>query len=193
MPSDEQTPDELMWEVVGQTEPVDYKVFSLYHHQAVHPRTKQAHKYVVIDCPSWINVIALTKEQKVVMIRQFRHGTKSVTLEIPGGMVDPGEAPLVAAKRELQEETGYIADEWIELGVVEPNPAIQTNRCWTFLALDVHQSSETSFDPGEVIATELRELPSVPGLIASGEITHSLVVAAFFHFLARAGGWAWNE
>lgn len=182
-------PEELQWTVTRRLPRTDYKVFSIYHNETIHPRTHKRQNYVVIDCPHWVNVIALTPQDEVVMIRQFRHGTGEITLEIPGGMIDAGEPPLEAAKRELQEETGFIAKEWVELGMVEPNPALQTNQCWTFLALDASPDGETNFDPGEVIQTELLPLSGVQSLIERREITHSLVVAAFYHLLVRAGGW----
>jgi 8-oxo-dGTP pyrophosphatase MutT (NUDIX family) len=151
--------------------------------------TKNLHDVVVVDTPHWVNVVALTSEDQVVLVRQFRHGRESVTLEIPGGMVDVGESPLLAGQRELREETGYCSQHWIELGVVEPNPAFQTNLCWTYLALDVQRDSEIALDPGEVIEIELVSLSQIPQLISVGEIRHSLVVCGFFHLLQLAGGW----
>ncbi len=92
-----------------------------------------------------MNVIALTDREDVVLIRQYRHGIGEVTLEIPGGLMDADE-PLAAAKRELLEETGYRAEEWIDLGYVHPNPAIQNNRCYTFLALGAKLAGAQSLD-----------------------------------------------
>lgn len=184
---------ELAWTITEKEQPTDHRVFSIYHQKATHPSVEKEQKFVVIDCPSWINVIALTPEKEVVLIRQFRHGTSTVTLEIPGGMVDAGEEPLLAAQRELEEETGYRASRWIEIGTTEPNPALQNNVCWTYLALDATYSSQTQFDSGEVIQTELQPLSSIPSLIASGEITHALVVVAFYHLLAhenRINAWS---
>ncbi|MEL6180922.1 MAG: NUDIX hydrolase, partial [Myxococcota bacterium] len=90
-------------------------------------------RFVYLDSPDWINVIAITPEGALVFVEQFRHGTRETTLEIPGGMVDPGEDFATAGARELLEETGYTGDTPVLIGVVTPNPAIQSNRCGTVL------------------------------------------------------------
>ena len=86
---------------------------------------------MVLDCPDWVNIIPLTDDGQVVLIRQFRHGTQSVTLEVPGGVVEADESPEAAAVRELAEETGYVPERVKSLGFVSPNPAIQGNRSYT--------------------------------------------------------------
>lgn len=131
-----------------------------------------------------MNVIALTDRHQVVLVRQFRAGTRSVTLEIPGGGVETHDgSALVAARRELREETGCVARSWKRLGVVRPNPAFQVNRCTTYLARGCRLVGELMPDAGEDLVVELVPLPRIPGLIRSGRITHSLVIAAF-HFLS---------
>jgi 8-oxo-dGTP pyrophosphatase MutT (NUDIX family) len=150
------------------------------------PRTSLPHPFYVLDCPDWVNVIALTDRNEVVLVRQFRAGTRSVTLEIPGGGVEPHDrTPLLAARRELREETGHSARRWKRLGVVQPNPAILTNRCTTYLAGGCRPVGEIMPDAGEDLAVELVPLTRIPSLIRRGEITHSLVIAAF-HFLSLA-------
>ncbi len=179
----------LQWERVGEKPHSSFRIFDVITRKHRHPETHGVHDFVVLDCPDWVNVIVLTPENKVVLVRQFRYGTETVTLEIPGGMVDPGEEALEAGKREVREETGYVAERWIELGVVEPNPAFQTNRCWTFLALDAHMAGAIGHDSTEVIDVELVPLEAIPGMIAQGEIQHSLVIAGFFHLINYTGGW----
>lgn len=179
----------LEWERVSEQADKSYRILDMYTRQLRHPEHGAVRDFVVMKAPDWVNVIALTPENDVVLIRQFRYGVESVTLEIPGGMVDPGENALEAGKRELREETGYVADTWLELGVVEPNPAIQDNRCWTYLALDARFEGEIQHDSNEVIAMSNEPLDKIGSLIAEGEIQHALVVAAFFHLLNRAGGW----
>ncbi|MCB9548222.1 MAG: NUDIX hydrolase [Myxococcales bacterium] len=181
--------DDLSWAPIDDDAPVDFRVFTVTRRRAAHPRTGQVRTFSIIDAPDWVNVIALTATDDVVLVRQFRHGTADLTLEIPGGMVDPGEAPLAAAQRELAEETGYRASAWMALGVVEPNPAIQSNRCHTFLALDAAPVEAQTLDPGEIIRIESAPLASIAGLVEAGEIRHALVIAGFFHLLRRAGGW----
>ena len=177
------------WPTVAREPGQDFKVFTVARHQARSPRTGQVRTFSVIDCPAWVNVIALTPDDQVLLVRQFRHGTQAVTLEIPGGMVDPGEAPQAAAARELREETGHVARRWVSLGAVAPNPAIQTNRCHTFLALDAEPVGGLIQDPGEDLVVTQRPLAELPGLFADGTIDHALVVAAFFHLLRVSRGW----
>jgi 8-oxo-dGTP pyrophosphatase MutT (NUDIX family) len=135
--------------------------------------------YWVLDVPDWINVIALTDDDHVVLVRQHRFGIDEVTLEIPGGMCDPGEPPADAARRELLEETGFAAGSWTELGWVHPNPPIQNNRCTTFLAREIVRRAAPRPDPDERIETVLVPLDDVPRLVADRHITHALVIAAF--------------
>ncbi len=130
--------------------------------------------------------MALTVEGKAVLVRQFRHGTGETTLEIPGGAVDPSDrSPLAAAKRELREETGYVARRWSRLGVVDPNPAIQTNHCWTFLAEGARLAGDADPDPGEELEVVLVPVRGLASLARRGVIRHSLVIAAFFWLLTR--------
>ena len=117
----------------------------------------------------------------MVLVEQYRHGTDSMTLEIPGGAVDPGESPATTGQRELEEETGYRPSELIEIGCVEPNPAFLSNRCWTYLAVGCRADGEMSLDPSEEIEVSLAPLHDFGRLIDRGDITHSLVIAAHDH------------
>lgn len=146
----------------------------------------EARAFWVIDVPDWINVIALAADRQVLMVRQYRFGIEDFTLEIPGGMCDPGESPLAAARRELLEETGYEAERWSSLGWVHPNPPIQNNRCHTFLAHDARRAADPCPDPDERLEQRRVPLDDVPRLIAEGRITHALVLAAFT--LLRSAG-----
>ncbi len=150
--------------------------------------SEPAHEFVLLGSPDWVNVVPVTAEGQVVLIRQWRHGTGETTLEIPGGLIDPGESPLMAGARELAEETGYEARRLELLGWVHPNPALLNNRCYTCLALDCRAVGPPRLEETEDIQVELRPLQEVPGLISAGEITHSLVVAAFARFWLSRGG-----
>lgn len=181
--------DDLTWRLIDAEPPSDYQVFRVRRHRAAHPRTGEAHTFSVIRSVPFINVLALTPEDHVVLVRQFRHGVQRVCVELPGGLVDPGEDPLEAARRELREETGFEAAHWERLGVVDANPAIQDNQCTLFLALDARRVTTQDLDPGEVIRVETTPLADIPARIAAGDITHTLVTTAFFFLLDRAGGW----
>lgn len=167
------------WRRIGSESVHDCRIFDLQRWRFDPGDGGVARAFYVFDAPHWINVIALTAARDVLLIRQYRFGTQDYTLEIPGGMCDPGEAPLDTARRELLEETGCEAGEIVELGWVHPNPAIQNNRCYTFLARDARRVAVPTPDANEEFEQLEVPLGEVPGLIASRRITHALVVAAF--------------
>jgi 8-oxo-dGTP pyrophosphatase MutT (NUDIX family) len=140
---------------------------------------------LVLAAPDWVNVIPLLPDGRVVMVRQWRFGIAEPTLEIPGGVVDPGETPAVAAARELGEETGYRAASLRALGEVTPNPAILANRCATFLATGLELVGAPQDGIDEELTVELVPLEDVPGRVRGGEIHHALVVAAFYLLAAE--------
>lgn len=168
------------WDIVSSERRDSLRIFGLRVDRAVSPRTGAAHDFYVLESNSWVNVIPITPEREVVLIRQYRHGTREVTLEIPGGIVEPGDSPQEAARRELREETGYEAGEMVGLGFVHPNPAFLDNRCYTFLAQDARRGGLQTQDDKEDIQVLLKPLAEIPRLIREGGITHSLVVAAFY-------------
>ncbi|MFP3927407.1 MAG: NUDIX hydrolase [Desulfobacteraceae bacterium] len=170
------------WEILRSTLDRSYRIFSLRTDRARSPRTGEAHDFFVLESTDWVNVIPLTEDHRVVLIRQYRHGIRDATLEIPGGIIEAGDSPEDAARREMEEETGYKEREMVDLGYVFPNPAILNNRCYTYLALDVSEAGEQQQDEKEDIEVVVRPLSEVPGLIRSGEIRHALVLAAFYRF-----------
>lgn len=144
--------------------------------------------FTVLDFGDWVNIIPVTHAGDVVMIRQYRVGVRRETLEIPGGLISDGDMdPAEAAVREMIEETGYSSDDVIHIGSVEPNPAIQNNRCHTYLARNAVPTSGQKLDPTEAIKIELVEKSRVYEMISQGRITHSLVVAAFAYLLIHEG------
>jgi ADP-ribose pyrophosphatase len=171
------------WEKLNSEEIANYRIFKMRRDVRRSPRTGAEHSFFVLQSPDWVNVVALTPENQVVMIHQFRHGTERVTLEIPGGMVDPHENdPAETARRELLEETGYAAEQVIHIGTVHPNPAFLDNTCYTYLALNARWQQEPQFDGAEDIAVELVPIEAIAGMVGNGRITHALVVAAFYHY-----------
>jgi ADP-ribose pyrophosphatase len=161
----------------------DYRVFSVREERKVSPRTGQEHDFFIIDSSSWVNVVALTPESQMVLIEQYRHGSNTVELEIPGGIIDPADtSPEAAGSRELVEETGYEGEPAVLVGHVFPNPAIMNNHCYTVLVRNCRLVKPVRLDAGEDLAAKLVPLEQVPGLVASGQIRHSLVVAALYQF-----------
>ena len=159
------------------------RIFSLKKNLSRSPRTQKSHDFFVLESGDWVNIIPITPSGDVVLIRQYRHGVENFTLEIPGGMVDDKDTtPAHAARREMQEETGYDSNEIFPLGSIHPNPAIQNNRCHSFLASNVEKIFDPSFDSTEETEVFLVPAGSLGDLVARGQITHSLVVVAFYWY-----------
>ncbi len=171
------------WKKVGSKIVGDYRIFKLRSDICVSPRTGQEHDFFVLDSVNWVNVIAMTPDRQLVMVEQYRHGSNTVELEIPGGMMDAGDADAVeAAARELREETGYEGENARVLGRVQSNPAIMTNLTYTVLIENCHLKHPTQLDHAEDLATRLVPATEIPRLVADQKIGHSLVVAALYHF-----------
>ncbi len=172
------------WERLASDIAYACRIFSIRRDRAHFSRDGAEHEFHVIQSTDWVNIIPITTAGDVVLVRQFRHGIRECTLEIPGGMIDAEDAtPLVAARREMIEESGYDSECVEPLGSIRPNPAIQNNTCHSFVARDVERRHVPSFDSTEETEVVLVPLVRIPDLIRSGEITHALVVVAF-HWLA---------
>jgi ADP-ribose pyrophosphatase len=168
------------WHVKSTKQVADCKVFTVREDTSVCDENGREHPFFVIESPEWVNIIPVTKDNEIVLIEQYRHGIDEVTLEIPGGLVDDGEDPEAGAMREMAEETGYVPRKTILIGKSRPNPAIQNNWNYHYLALDCELKEKVKFDENESIAVRLVPLQEIPGLIGEGKITHSLVIAAFY-------------
>lgn len=170
------------WVRLGLEKVYRTRVFDLLRQRSRSPRTGKEHDFFVLEACDWVNIVPLTAGGDVVLIRQYRHGVEDFTLEIPGGMVDEGESPRAAAGREMLEETGYGSEDVVPLGSIHPNPAIQGNRCHTFLARGSEQRTTPQFEGTEETEVVLEPLTRIPHLIRTGKISHALVVVAF-HWL----------
>jgi 8-oxo-dGTP pyrophosphatase MutT (NUDIX family) len=150
-----------------------------------HPVRGTAREFVVIDAPDWVNVVAVTSDHQLVLVRQFRFGIDAFSWEIPGGVIERGEDPLAAGLRELQEETGFVGKTARLLGSVNPNPAIMNNRCHLVLVEDAVRAVDQAWDPDEEI--EVRTLPvdDAYAWAHDGRISHSLVLNALLLFAPR--------
>jgi ADP-ribose pyrophosphatase len=173
----------LKWEILETILIADCKIFTVHCKYSKRPEKNEVHGFYCINPSNWVNVIPVTDDGQVVLIEQYRPGLEEVTLEIPGGVIDATDASsLIAAERELLEETGYRAKEIVFLGRNHPNPAIQNNYCDTYLAKNAKRICDPPFDGTEEIETHMVPLTDVPRLIKGGKITHALVIVAF-HFL----------
>lgn len=176
------------WPVVSSRTLANYRIFQLRTDLKLNPRTGGQHDFYVIECANWVNVVPVTRDGQVVMIEQFRHGSGTVELEIPGGIMDPHETdPAAAGVRELREETGYEGTSARLIGSIFPNPAIQSNVCHTLLVEECELKHGTEFDHSEDIAVRLVPVAEIRNLIATGKIRHALVVVALTHFLLQRG------
>lgn len=173
------------WPIKSSEQKLDCRIFKVRKDVVINPRNGSPHDMYVLEQPDWVNVIPLTPEEQVVLVQQWRHGTRSAHLETPGGLMDPNETPTECARRELIEETGYEAGEILNLGTVHPNPAFQSNLQHYVLATNCRKVADLKLDHAEDIAVRLVPLSDIPRMIESGEITHGIVIGGLYSLLLR--------
>ena len=166
------------WQKISSEAGPDLMIFQARYDWLENPRNQKKLKRVVLDTPNWVNMVAVTPEKRIVVVQQFRFGAGSVTTEIPGGLIDPGEDHKTAAMRELREETGYTSDKWHYLGYVEPNPAFLNNVCHQWYAQDAILTKEVAPDDGEDIVVKTLSLDELRAEIKAGTLRHSLALLA---------------
>lgn len=177
-PPPEDLPTPEPWPLVDSAPAADLIICRARFDQLTNPRTGLTLRRTVLETPDWVNVVARTEDGRYVVVRQFRFGPGAITSEIPGGVIDPGEASEDAARRELLEETGFTAPRWTYLGVVEPNPAFHDNLCHHWLAEGAELTGDTAPDPGEDIAVAVLTADEIRAEVRSGRMRHSLVISA---------------
>ncbi len=177
----------LPWSMAGRKKELENRIFSVETRTMISPTSGREHDFFVLEAGDWVNVIPVTPDGQVVLVRQFRHGTGEMTLEIPGGLIEDGQTPEQAAARELLEETGFAGRSLKLLARVRPNPAILTNWCYMFLACGVEKTAGTHWDETEEIEVVLADLAAIPEMVKRGEIDHSLVLSAFLFFYLNNG------
>jgi 8-oxo-dGTP pyrophosphatase MutT (NUDIX family) len=175
------------WQIQRSDYVLDGRIFKVRKDTVVNPRTAGAHEMYVLEQADWVNVIPLTADDEVVMVEQWRHGTRTVELETPGGLMDAGEALEAAARRELLEETGYAPDKIIHLGTVFPNPAIQINRQHYVLATGCRKVADLNLDHAEDIVVRIVPLRDIPEFIRTGKIMHGIVIGGFYWLSLKRG------
>ncbi len=158
------------------------RIFEVRSTRFRHPMRGTERDFVVIDAPDWVNVVALTPDQRIVLVRQFRYGIDAFSLEIPGGVMEQGEEPLIAGVRELQEETGYTGAPARVLGSVHPNPAMQSNRCHFVFVEQARPTTPLAWDEDEEMDVTAMPADEVFALARNGGITHGLVLNALLLF-----------
>jgi 8-oxo-dGTP pyrophosphatase MutT (NUDIX family) len=169
----------LPWTVTWRGPDEDFEIFAVQRQMATNPRTGKTHERVQVKSRDWVNVIAITASDELVLVEQYRHGAASAILETPGGILEEGESPIVAGVRELREETGFGGGEAVDLGWVYPNPAFLTNRCHFVLVRPAVRVGDIQQDEGEDIGVRLVPRVAIWPMIREGAITHALVIAGF--------------
>jgi 8-oxo-dGTP pyrophosphatase MutT (NUDIX family) len=177
--------EHLTWTEVSRERMHTTPIFDVYKVYRKSPAGKSA-AFTLLACGDWVNIVPLLKneagEDCFLMVRQYRQGSQALTLEFPGGLVDPGENPREAAERELREETGYEAGTVFPAGEINPNPAFMANRCSTFIAADLRKTAAQDLDENELVDYELVPASELEKNMGSGVYNHAIMVVAFFWY-----------
>jgi 8-oxo-dGTP pyrophosphatase MutT (NUDIX family) len=173
------------WKCEKTEEVLSLNIFNILEKYYRHPNKNRTFKANILDAPDWVNIVGINDKSEILLIRQFRFGTESIELEIPGGIKGEQETPKDAALRELEEETGYRAKTIKKIGSVAANPAFMNNECYTFIASLSNNKGVTNFDPNEIIEIEFASLRQVKTYLKDGKFRNAYCVIGLFWYLFR--------
>jgi 8-oxo-dGTP pyrophosphatase MutT (NUDIX family) len=178
------------WERLSSREVAEYEMFRVREDRSRSPKDGKAHTVHVAESPGGVAVLAVTDDGRLVMVEQFRHGTRALSLELPSGVVDEGEEPAEAARRELREETGFEGGEARVLGCFELNPSWQKTAVHAVLVPGARREGEQEEDEGEDIRVRLLSVDEVRRRVAAGEIDAAVTLCALALWEWKDGGFS---
>jgi ADP-ribose pyrophosphatase len=176
------------WELKKDESYAKCRVFDVRKQHFIHPSRNLTGDFFVLNSPDWVNVVALTPDNGIVLVRQFRFGLRDLSWEVPGGIMEPDEDPVKTGLRELEEETGWQAQTGKLLASCSPNPAILNNRCHFVLATDLQFHGKTAWDEHEDMQTAVFPEATVMDMVLEQKICHSLALNALMYFRAWREG-----
>lgn len=179
--------DNLKWETLSTEYIIKQPWATMRKDTCRMPDGKIVDDYYVLEYADWANAVAITEDNEVLLIKQYRHAANVVLLEIPGGVIDKGEDPKTAIRRELLEETGYQFDDIEFVSVIYPNPSTGNNRCHAFLARGGKLVQGQKLDAHEEIIVEKVSIPELKELLANHKFGQALHTTAIFHALLKIG------
>lgn len=172
------------WQITGEKKLLDTVVMTLTEQQTLSPEGNPG-KYIVMNANDWVVVIpTISKNGKeyFIMVEQWRHASKEMCIEFPGGVIDSGEEPEIAGKRELLEETGYKAEKLVHLASMSPNPALFSNTIHFYTATSLENTNKQHLDDDEFITIKKIPVEEVFSSMGSGFYSHGLMCAALFSY-----------
>ncbi len=176
------------WQLLKSEKGENLTIAQLRFDYLINPRNGKTVRVVVLESGDAANVVALTKEGKMLLVRQYRFGLGCKTIELPGGIIDEGEAPALAAKRELREETGYTGHDWVALGRVPANPVFQDSWVYHLCVRNVEKTTTTAQDEAEDIELLEVSVDEAKRMLRDGEINHPHSISCLVQFFK-----VWNE
>ena len=172
----------VVWPLLKEESVLETPIFSVHCQTCRSPKDGQDKGFYVLKSGDWAQALAITKKGEAVLVRQFRQGSRELSLELPGGVIEKGQTPLAAAQRELREETGYTAPKWRKLATFKPNPAVRNNLAHLFLAEEAELTETTEFDENEDLELITVPLARLKEMVMNGEIDHAIMAAGILYY-----------